>query len=400
MKKDKHNHVQALRDVQHFGEEGGVVPVIDVAATSTFMHPKDMERVFDGELQGCYLYSRHSNPTVNMFGKKLAAMDAAEAALGVSSGMAAICCTLEQICSQGDHIIASDTIYGGSYALFAHLFPRKGIEVSFVDIANLDKVKACVKPNTKVIYAETVSNPMLAVADIAGLKKITVANHAQLVIDNTFMPSIVTPIPLGADIVVYSCTKYISGASDLIAGAIVGSSDFISSLLDINSGHVMLTGPVLDPRISHELYMRLDHLPVRMKAHSDAALYFAEKLEERGLKPVYPGLKSHTSHKLLADQVNAHTGFGGMVALNVGSLEKARSLAEKLQNEKFALFAVSLGFSRTLVSIPAASTSSEIPAEDREKLGLSDGILRFSIGYLGDLEVMTKRFFKCFDEIF
>jgi methionine-gamma-lyase len=395
----EHNFIQALRDIQHFGEEGGVVPVIDVAATSTFLHPKDMERVFDGELQGCYLYSRHSNPTVNMFGKKLAAMDGAEAGLGVASGMAAINCTMEQICCSGDHIIASDTIYGGTYALFAHLFSKKGIEVDFVDISNLDEVKNHIKPNTKSIYVETVSNPMLAVADIPALKKVAQAANATLVVDNTFMPTIVSPIKLGADIVIYSCTKYISGASDLIAGAILGSDEFIQQLLDINEGQVMLTGPVLDPRIAHELYMRLDHLPIRMKAHSEVAYNFAMALDKKGLKPIYPGLESHNTHSLLLSQQNTGAGFGGMVALDLGSLEKARALAEALQNEKFGLFAVSLGFSRTLVSIPAASTSSEIPEEDRKKLGLSEGMVRLSMGYLGDQAEMTRRFFKCFDAL-
>ncbi len=394
---------QAIRDIQHFGEEGGVVPVIDVASTSTFLDPKDMERTFMGELQGCYLYSRHSNPTVNIFGKKMAAMESAEAALGVASGMAAIACTVDQIfLNEGvkkGHLIASRTVYGGTYALFKNVLPSRGIDVTFKEITDLKAIEAAIRPDTKVIYAETLSNPLLAVSDIKALSEICKRHHIKLVIDNTFTPMIVQPLLHGADVVIHSCTKYISGSSDFIAGAIVGTEKFIASLIDVNTGSVMLTGPVMDPRVAHELYLRLDHLELRMKAHSNMANFLANKMQAEKMPVIYPGLSVHPQHELLKKMMNKDFGFGGILTLECADADQARRLATKLQDEKFGLYAVSLGFSRTLMSCSAKSTSSEIPEEEQKEIGLTQGLLRFSIGYTGDPEVMWERFLKSYNKI-
>lgn len=394
-----YNSEQAIRDIQHFGEEGGVVPVIDVASTSTFLDPKDMERTFSGELQGCYLYSRHSNPTVNIFGKKMAAMEGAEAALGVASGMAAIACAVEQIFmnegENGGHLVTSQTVYGGTYALFKNVLPRRGIETTFVNINDLKAVEAAITPKTKMIYAETLSNPLLAVSDLKALAQICKKHKLKLVVDNTFAPMMVQPLLHGADVVIHSCTKYISGSSDFIAGAIVSSQDFISSLIDVNHGSVMLTGPVMDPRVAHELYLRMDHLGIRMAAHSRTAQFLAEKMKAEGLKVIYPGLKDHPQHQTLKD-LSGRDMAGGILTLECTDADAARILATKLQDEKFGLYAVSLGFSRTLMSVSAKSTSSEIPEEERKKMGLAEGLLRFSIGYSGDPQVMWERFMKCY----
>ena len=395
----KYNPEQAIRDIQHFGEEGGVVPVIDVASTSTFLDPKDMEKTFSGELQGCYLYSRHSNPTVNIFGKKMAAMEGGEAALGVASGMAAIACAVEQIfineSENGGHLITSQTVYGGTYALFKNVLPRRGIDTSFVNINDLKAVEAAITSKTKMIYAETLSNPLLAVSDLKALAAICKKHNLKLVVDNTFAPMIVQPLLHGADVVIHSCTKYISGSSDFIAGAIIGSHNFIASLIDVNNGAVMLTGPVMDPRVAHELYLRMDHLGIRMSAHSKTAQFLAEKMKEEGLKVIYPGLKDHPQYKTLQD-LSGKEMAGGILTLECADADAARILATKLQDEKFGLYAVSLGFSRTLMSVSAKSTSSEIPEEERMKMGLAEGLLRFSIGYSGDPEVMWERFIKCY----
>lgn len=397
----KFNPEQSIRDIQHFGEEGGVVPVIDVASTSTFLDPKDMEKTFSGELQGCYLYSRHSNPTVNIFGKKIAALEGAEAALGVASGMAAITCTVEQIFLNentiGGHLIASQTVYGGTYAFFKNILPKRGISTTFININDLKLVEASITTETKLIYVETLSNPLLTVSDLQSLSKICKKHGLKLVVDNTFAPNIVQPILHGADVVIHSCTKYISGSSDLIAGAIIGSQKFISSLIDVNNGSVMLNGPVMDPRIAHELYLRLDHLGVRMAAHSNMALFLAERMFDKGLPVIYPGLKSHPQHQMMKNLSQSNL-FGGILTLECENAEKARILASSLQDEKFGLYAVSLGFSRTLMSVSAKSTSSEIPEDDRKKMGLSEGLLRLSIGYSGDPEIMWNRFWKCYQE--
>lgn len=383
---------QAIRDIQHFGEEGGVVPVIDVAATSTFLDPKDMERTFQGEIQGCYLYSRHSNPTVNIFGKKLAAMEGAEAALGVASGMAAIACTIDQLFRQPGHLISSRTVYGGTYALFKNVLPSRGVDVSFVEITDLKAVQAAIRKDTKVIYAETLSNPLLSLIDFKALAELCKKNGIQLVIDNTFSPLMVRPLEQGADIVIHSCTKYISGSSDFIAGAVAGSSEFIASLIDVNHGAVMLTGPVMDPRVAHELYLRMDHLAVRIQAHSRMAEFLATRMEAEKIPVIYPGLKSHPQSELVSETIDSRYGFGGILTVDCGTPERAQALAEKLQDVKFGLYAVSLGFSRTLMSCSAKSTSSEIPVDQQKEIGLSQGLLRFSIGYTGDPEIMWDRF--------
>lgn len=396
----KHFPEQSIRDIQHFGEEGGVVPVIDVASTSTFLDPADMEKTFSGELQGCYLYSRHSNPTVNIFGQKVAAMEAAPAALGVASGMAAISSTIDQLFrnsgKKGGHLITSRTVYGGTYALFKNVLPHRNIDVSFVDVNDLKAVEAAIRPETQIIYAETLSNPLLSVCDIKALSVIAKKHNLKLVIDNTFTPMMIQPLRLGADVVIHSCTKYISGSSDFIAGAIAGSKEFISSLIDVNLGSVMLNGPVMDPRIAHELYLRMDHLGVRMSAHSKMAQFFAEKMEQEKLPVIYPGLKAHKQHDLMNSMMNPQFGFGGILTLECRDADEARVLATKLQNEKFGLYAVSLGFSRTLMSCSAKSTSSEIPLEEQKAIGLSQGLLRFSIGFTGEPEVMWNKFIKCY----
>ena len=391
---------QRIRDIQHFGEEGGVVPVIDHAATSTFLDPAEMEQVFLGEKEGCYLYSRHTNPSVISFGKKMAAMEGTEAALGLSSGMAAISCTVEQILLEGGHMISSNTVYGGTWALFKNVLEKRGIEITYVDPFDVEAFRKAIRPETKLIYTEVMSNPLLGVSDIEELGKISKANNIKLVVDNTFTPMLVSPAKWGADVVIHSATKFISGHSDLIAGVICSDQEFINQLIDVNSGLAMLYGPTMDPKIAYELYVRLDHLPIRVKAHSDCAHQFVKTLLENDINGVmYPGLETHPQHNVFNKICNREFGFGGMVTLDCGNLENALHLANKLQEAKFGLFAVSLGFSRTLMSCPSASTSSEIPKEEQDRIGLKEGVLRLSIGYTGHQEIMNQRFLDCYREV-
>jgi methionine-gamma-lyase len=390
---------QAIRDVQHFGEEGGVVPVIDVAATSTFLDPADMESVFHGTLPGRYLYSRHANPTVTAFGKKLAAMEGMEAALGVSSGMAASPAPCSRSFLRGARRLLPHHLRRHVRPVREHI-SRGGIRVTFVDPDDVSAFERAVEPDTKVVFTETMSNPLLGISDLKSLGRLAKERGALLVVDNTFTPALVTPSRFGADVVVYSCTKYISGSSDLIAGAIVGREKFIEELVDINRGVVMLTGPVMDPKIAHLLYLRLDHLPIRMAAHSRDAGHLAARMEEAGLPVIYPGLKSHPQHDLMKRMMHPEYGYGGMLTVDCGTRQKAFDLAARLQGEKFGLYAVSLGFSRTLMSCPAVSTSSEIPPGEHEKMHLSPGLLRLSIGYTGSPKVMWERFHRCWKEIF
>jgi methionine-gamma-lyase len=185
----------------------------------------------------------------------------------------------------------------------------------------------------------------------------------------------------------------------MISGVIAGSRDFIASLIDINSGSVMLTGPVMDAKIAHELYLRLDHLPIRMEAHSKAAQFLAERMEAHDVPVFYPGLKSHPQHQLMQDHMNEGFGFGGMLTVDCKTSKRAMELATELQNQKFGLYAVSLGFSRTLMSCPSVSTSSEIPEKEQREMNLSPGLLRLSIGFTGDLETQWERFWSGYQRV-
>ncbi|MEO5667576.1 MAG: PLP-dependent transferase, partial [Bdellovibrionota bacterium] len=223
--------------------------------------------------------------------------------------------------------------------------------------------------------------------------------HIKIVVDNTFAPLLAAPSDWGVDVVIHSCTKFISGSSDLIAGAICSTQAFIDSLIDVNHGPVMLTGPVLDARVAHELYLRLDHLHIRMRAHSDRALSLATALEKAGIAVVYPGLPSHRHHSRAKELFESEFGFGGMLTVDLGSPERALKLSRKLQDNKFGLYAVSLGFSRTLISCPAVSTSSEIPEADQKKMSLTPGLLRISVGYTGDSETQIQRFLEAYTSL-
>ena len=380
------NPADNIQDLQYFGEFGGVNPSISDSSTYTFLSAKTMFDTFEGNAEGCYLYSRHSSPSNLYLDKAMAAMEGTETANVSASGMGAITPTLLQLCSSSDHIVSSRTIYGGTYAFLKNFAPRFGIQTSFVDITKLDLVAAAIKPNTKVLYCETVSNPLLEVADIAGLALIAKKHKIKLVVDNTFSPLSVAPVKLGADIVIHSLTKYINGSSDTVGGVTCASQEFIDSLKNVNNGASMLLGPTMDSLRSASVMKNLRTLHIRMKQHSFNALYLAERFEKDGLKTVYPGLPSHPSHAVYKTMINPEYGFGGMMTLDVGSLIKANDLMELMQSKNLGYLAVSLGFYKTLFSAPGTSTSSEIPLEEQIAMGLTDGLIRFSIGLDNDIE--------------
>jgi methionine-gamma-lyase len=389
------NPADRIQDLQYFGEFGGVNPSISDSSTYTFLSAKTMFDTFEGNMEGCYLYSRHSSPSNLYLDKALAAMEGTEAANVAASGMGAITPTLLQLCGNGEHIVSSRTIYGGTYAFLKNFAPRLGIQTAFVDITRLDLVEAAITPTTKVLYCETVSNPLLEVADIAGLAKIAKKHQLQLVVDNTFSPLSVAPIQLGADIVIHSLTKYINGSSDTVAGVVCASRAFIDSLKNVNSGASMLLGPTMDSLRSASVMKNLRTLHIRMKQHSKNTHYLAEQFEKDGVKTVYPGLKSHPSHELYKNMINPEYGFGGMMTLDVGSLEKANELMELMQSKNLGYLAVSLGFHKTLFSAPGTSTSSEIPLEEQKEMGLTDGLIRFSIGLDNDIERTYQEMKEC-----
>ncbi len=380
------NPADNIQDLQYFGEFGGVNPSISDSSTYTFLAAKSMMDTFEGNLEGCYLYSRHSSPSNLYLGQALAAMEGTEAANVSASGMGAISSVLLQLCAQGDHIVSSRTIYGGTYAFLKNFTPKFGIETSFVDITDLEKVKASITGHTKILYCESVSNPLLEIADIRALSKIAKEHKLTFVVDNTFSPLQISPAVLGADVVIHSLTKFINGTSDTVGGVICASNDFIDSLRNVNDGASMLLGPVMDSLRSASVLKNLRTLHIRMKKHSENALYLAQRFEQDGYKVMYPGLKSHPQHQLYTSLYNQEYGFGGLMTLDAGSLEKADDLMELMQERNLGYLAVSLGFYKTLFNAPGTATSSEIPVEEQKNMGLTDGLIRFSIGLDNHIE--------------
>ena len=382
----KFKPANALQDLQFFGEFGGVNPSISDSSTYTFMSAKTMLDTFEGNAAGCYLYSRHSTPSNLYLGEALAAMEGTETANVSASGMGAITPVLLQLVGAGEHIVSSRTIYGGTYAFLKNFTPRLGIATTFVDITKVDIVEAAITKNTKVLFCETVSNPLLEVADIKALAALAKKYKIKLVVDNTFSPLSISPVKLGADVVCHSLTKFINGTSDAVGGVACGTQEFIDDLRNVNDGASMLLGSTMDSLRAASILKNMRTLPIRMKQHSHNASFLAHQFEADGLKTVYPGLESHPSHQLFKSMMNTAYGFGGMLTIDVGSLEKANALMELMQQKNIGYLAVSLGFYKTLFSAPGTSTSSEISEEEQKEMGLTDGLIRFSIGLDDDIE--------------
>lgn len=388
-----------IQDLQYFGEFGGVNPSISDSSTYTFLSAKTMFDTFEGNTEGCYLYSRHSSPSNLYLGEAMAQLEGTESANVYASGMGAITAVILQLCDAGDHIVCSRTIYGGTYAFLKNFVKKFNMDVSFVDITDLETVANSITPKTKMIYCEAVSNPLLEIADIPSLSKIAKKNDMPLVVDNTFSPLTINAAKLGADIVVHSLTKFINGTSDCVAGAVCASTDFCLSLKDVNNGAGMLLGSTLDSLRAASILKNMRTLHIRIKKHSENAHYLAEQFEKDGLKVVYPGLESHSGHHLMKSQMNHEYGFGGMLTLDVGSVERANALMELMQTEKLGYLAVSLGFYKTLFSASGTSTSSEIPEEKQKELGLSQGLIRFSIGLDNDIQKTYSTMRSCMEKL-
>jgi methionine-gamma-lyase len=326
-------------------------------------------------------------------------MEGTETANVSASGMGAITPVLLQLVSAGEHIVSSRTIYGGTYAFLKNFIPRLGIETTFVDITKLDVVEAAITDKTKVLYCESVSNPLLEVADIKGLSALAKKYNLKLVVDNTFSPLSISPVKFGADVVCHSLTKFINGSSDSVGGVVCGTQEFINDLRNVNDGASMLLGSTMDSLRASSILKNMRTLHIRMKQHSFNAAFLADKFEADGLKTVYPGLKTHPSHELFKSMMNTEYGFGGMLTLDAGSLEKANALMELMQHKNIGYLAVSLGFYKTLFSAPGSSTSSEIPEDEQKEMGLSDGLIRFSIGLDNDISRTYEMMKSCMKEV-
>ena len=395
----KFKPADAIQELQFFGEFGGVNPSISDASTYTFMSAKTMLDTFKGNADGCYLYSRHSTPSNIYLGEALAAMEGTETANVSASGMGSITPVLLQLVGAGEHIVSSRTIYGGTYAFLKNFTPRLGITTTFVDITKVDLVEAAITKNTKVLFCESVSNPLLEVADIKALSVLAKKYNLKLVVDNTFSPLSISPARLGADVVCHSLTKFINGSSDAVGGVACGSQEFVNDLRNVNNGASMLLGSTMDSLRAASILKNMRTLPIRMKQHSYNASFLAHKFEADGLKTVYPGLVSHPSHQLFKSMMNPAYGYGGMLTIDVGSLEKAIALMELMQHKNIGYLAVSLGFYKTLFSAPGTSTSSEISEDEQKEMGLSEGLIRFSIGLDNDIARTYEMMKSCMVEL-
>lgn len=396
MKKDP---AMRLQDTLKINEFNSVNPLISDSATFAFPDAQTMTDCFHGEAENAFLYSRHWNPTNLKLSQALAAMENTEAAWVTGSGMAAITCAILEICKTGDHIISSMTTYGGTFAFLKNYLPKLGIEVSFVDITDLDQVKQAIRGNTKLIYSESVTNPLLQVSDIPALSTICKDNNLQLVIDNTFTPLIINPCELGADVTVYSMTKFINGKNDCVAGAICGTKDFIDAQTDVHTGTAMLLGPVLDSLRASGIHKNLFTLHIRMQKHSENALFLAQRFEEKGIRVNYPGLPAHRQFETMKRIMNKEFGFGGILSIDLLTKEKASDFMVAMQNRNLGYLAVSLGYYKTLFSNSGTSTSSEVPLELQKKMGLSEGLVRISVGLDQSIEHSWKQIEICLNEV-
>jgi methionine-gamma-lyase len=388
-----------IQDLLQFGEYGDVNPSITDSATFTFMQANTMLETFNGEAEGCFLYSRHWNPSNKYLADAMAVMEGTEAAWVTASGMAAISNAIMHICNAGDHIVSSMTTYGGTYALLARYLTKFNIQTTFVDISNIEAVRKAIRPNTRVIYTETMTNPMLVISDIPALAELSHKNGIKLLVDNTFTPMIVSPSRLGADVTLYSLTKFVNGKNDCVAGAICSDVNFISSLIDVNNGTSMLLGPVLDPLRSSQILKNMHTLHIRMKQHSSNALHLARKLRDLGISVIYPGLEEHKGHTLLKTMMNPEFGFGGMLAIDMKTNANANELMERMERAGVGYLAVSLGYFKTLFSCSGKSTSSEVPDELQKEMGMSEGLVRFSIGLDNDIDRTFEKIKICLQDL-
>ena len=346
--------------------------------TSTFVFDSTEQggARFAGKEEG-YIYSRLGNPTTTVAEEKIAALECGEAAAATSSGMGAISSALWTLLRAGDHVIADKILYGCTFALLCHGMTRYGVEVEFLDTSDLEAVKKAMKKNTRVVYLETPANPNLKISDIEEIAKIAHTNeYTKVVVDNTFAsPYLQKPLLLGADLVVHSATKYLNGHGDVIAGFVVGNKELITEVKLF--GIKDMTGSVLGPMEAYLIIRGMKTLEVRMRKHCENALKVAEFLEahDRVAEVYFPGLKSHPGHEIAAKQMDA---FGGIMSFELkGGFEAGKIL---LNNLKLCSLAVSLGDTETLIQHPASMTHSPYTKEERMEAGITDGLVRLSVG--------------------
>ncbi|WP_188456476.1 trans-sulfuration enzyme family protein [Virgibacillus oceani] len=355
-------------------ETGMVTQSITPAVAYAFPDSEAAEAVVSGEKEGV-CYGRYGNPTVRTLEKKIALLEGGEDCLGLASGMAAISTALLTFLQNGDHVIVTKDVYGGTYSFMESLAPRFGIEASFVDCTSVQQIHDAIRPNTKAIYIETPSNPCLTILDIEEIATLCKSVEIPLIVDNTFMsPYLQNPLEYGADIVLHSATKYINGHGDVLAGFVVGDKNIIQTMRKKFMGNL---GQNLNAWDAYLIIRGLKTLGLRMDKHCSNAQQAAEFLESHPMiqNVFYPGLASHAQHHLAKKQMK---GMGGIVSFEVkGGVEAGKAL---INNLELAMISFSLGDPETLVQHPASMTHAAIPPEERVKFGITDGLIRLSVG--------------------
>ena len=346
--------------------------------TSTFIFDSAEQggRRFALEEAG-YIYTRLGNPTTTVLENKIAVLEEGEAGVAMSSGMGAISSTLWTVLKAGDHIVTDKTLYGCTFALMNHGLTRFGVEVTFVDTSNLDEVKNAMKKNTRVVYLETPANPNLKIVDLEGVCKVAHTNPNTLVIvDNTFAtPYMQKPLKLGVDVVVHSATKYLNGHGDVIAGLVVTNKELADQIRFV--GLKDMTGAVLGPQEAYYIIRGLKTFEIRMERHCKNARTIADFLNKHPKieRVYYPGLETHPGYEIAKKQMK---DFGAMISFELkGGFEAGKTL---LNNLKLCSLAVSLGDTETLIQHPASMTHSPYTKEEREAAGITDGLVRLSVG--------------------
>ncbi len=351
-----------------------VAPSLVLSTSFAVQNMHDMDRMLDGDESG-FMYSRRANPTVQYLEAALAGLEGAQEAMAFGSGMAAIHAAATGLLSAGDHVIAPNSVYGGTYALLAQILPRFGIETSFVDNRDLGAWRAAIRPTTKLLWAETVANPTLAVADIPGLSEVAKEAKAHLVIDSTFAtPYLSQPLAQGADVVVHSASKYMGGHGDLLGGVVLTNAELMNKIRP----DAVEVGGGMAPFVAWLVLRGLKTLSLRMDRHCATAMLIANDLTqiESVERVLYPGLESHPDHRR-AQECLRH-GYGGIVSFEVkGGLQGATKVLDGL---KIFLRAGSLGDAHSLALLPAAASHRKLSPEARAKAGIPDGLIRLSVG--------------------
>jgi O-succinylhomoserine sulfhydrylase len=356
-----------------------------VFTTSSFVFASAAEAAerFSGELPG-NIYSRFTNPTVRTFEQRLAALEGAESCVATASGMSAILSTCLGLLKSGDHIVSSASIFGSTTMLFTNYLAKLGIETSFVDISDISSWATAIRPETRLFFLETPSNPLTELADIQQLAELAHQNDILLAVDNCFCtPALQQPIKLGADIVIHSATKFLDGQGRCVGGAVLGRKDLVGEQV---FGFLRTAGPAMSPFNAWVFLKGLETLNLRMKAHSENTLALAQWLEQLpAVKRVfYPGLESHPQHYLAKQQ---QTGFGGLLSFELkGGRDEAWKLIDKT---RLVSITANLGDTKSTITHPATTTHGRLTPEQLEQAGIADSLVRVAVG-LEDIEDLKK----------